>query len=85
MKNFESKEHFLTGFLSKALAFAEKAKYDDAAQKEYEIHYRDWKNAVDTAMGETKAEIASAMKTEGLAPELIAKLTGLAIDEIAKL
>lgn len=79
----------MTGFLSKALAFAEKAKYDDAAQKEYEIHYRDWKNAVDTAVetavNERNAEIAQQMKTEGISYQLIAKVTGLNIKEIEAL
>ena len=79
----------MTGFLSKALAFAEKAKYDDAAQNEYEIHYRDWKNAVDTAVetavNERNAEIAQQMKTEGISYQLIAKVTGLNIKEIEAL
>lgn len=79
----------MTGFLSKALAFAEKAKYDDAAQKEYEIHYRDWKNAVDTAVetavNERNAEIAQQMKTEDISYQLIAKVTGLNIKEIEAL
>ena len=48
-------------------------------------HYRDWKNVLDTALEDTKTEIATQMRKEGMAPELIAKLTGLAIDEIAKL
>ena len=47
-------------------------------------HYRDWKYVLDTAIEETKTEIATQLRKEGMAAELIAKLTGLSVEENRK-
>ncbi len=71
---------------------AEIAKFTPDERNKYEEslkYYRDLKNVVDTSFDEGKAErnieIARQMKAKGLDSSLISEITGLAIDEIAKL
>jgi predicted transposase/invertase (TIGR01784 family) len=80
----------------KAFEVAEIARY---SPQEYSAYldsikvYRDFKNSVDTAFKEGEIEekkeekltIALAMKQEGMPVDLIAKLTGLSIEEINNL
>ena len=63
----------------------EKTKYEESLK-----YYRDLKNVVDTSFDEGKAEgkdernleIGRQMKAKGMKINLIAKITGLSIDEI---
>ena len=81
---------------NKLLDAAEIGKFDREEMAAYENslkHYRDMRNVIDTAelKGETKGraegkqEVAQAMLAEGYPPSVIAKLTGLAEEEIAEL
>ncbi len=93
-------EKFQEKIFQKLFESAEIAKYNPEEQQNYQDslkYYRDWKNAMDTAVeeakeetkletrAETKREIARQMKTKRLSNELIADVTGLSIGEIEKL
>lgn len=79
---------------------AEIANYDDSEYSSYQEslkHYRDFTNVLNTAHkdgieeGKAKGQLQKALqiartsKAEGLSPEVIAKITGLTIDEIKNL
>ena len=71
---------------------AEIAKYSEAERRQYEAsqkEYWDYTSTLETAeqKGERKGkiEIACKMKADGLPNEVIAKYTGLSVDEIAEL
>ena len=71
---------------------AEIAQYTPAERREYEAsvknywdYYSTMKSALNRGRAEGRAEAALKMKGDGMASELIAKYTGLTIDEIAQL
>ena len=93
-------EKFQEKIFQKLFESAEIAKYNPTEQQKYQDnlkYYRDWRNALDTAVeeakeetkvetrAETKREIARQMKAKRLSNELIADVTGLSIGEIEKL
>ena len=55
-------------------------------EAEYEANLEDWKEeGLAEGAAESKREIARKMKLEDLAPEIIAKCTGLTVAEIESL
>ena len=77
---------------TQAFEKAELAKFDQTELDSYENSlktYRDLKGAIDTAFDEGKtertAEIAKALKENGVSTDIIAKTTGLSENEIDKL
>ena len=80
----------------KIFATAEIAKLSNEEYKQYIVSlktYRDWKNSIDTARDEGKAEgraerdieIAKKMKTHGMPFDQISEITNLTIEEIENL
>lgn len=72
------------------------ANYNPKERKQYEEslkYYRDYENSMDLKFEKGKAEgemekaleIAKSMKKEGFEDEVIAKLTGISIEEIARI
>ncbi len=71
---------------------AEIAMYTPEERREYEASVKDYwdyfstmKTATDKARTEEKTEIARKMKVDGMPTDIIAKYTGLTINEIEKL
>ena len=57
----------------------------EASVKDYWDYFRTMKTATDKARTEEKTEIARKMKVDGMPTDIIAKYTGLTINEIEKL
>lgn len=76
------------GIFEKVFEIAEISKFTRDEYISYEDslkYYRDLKNSLDTAKDEKAIEIAINSLKEGIAPNVISKITGLTIEQIEKL
>jgi predicted transposase/invertase (TIGR01784 family) len=92
LKNLESFDHIPSilnePIFRKAFGTAELAGLTAQQRDNYEqslIQYRDLKSALETAVEENKFEIAKNAIVEGFDNQIIARLTGLAIEQIEQL